>query len=286
MPDTHIQSDALVRICADTAAEVARRSAEMPLKVMRTKAMQARKAGMPRGFAQALKRRLMQGASGLIAEIKRASPSGGLIRPDCDPADLARQYEEGGAACLSVLTDGPHFQGSLADMQAARAATKLPVLRKDFIIDPWQVYESRAAGADCILLIMAALTDAQAIELENIARELDLDVLVEVHDRAELERAMGLQTPLIGINNRNLKTLKTDLQTTVELAPHVSPGHILVTESGIRSHADVLMLAGVGAQCLLVGESLLRQDDLAAATRALLGNVAPGGAPGGGPGGT
>ena len=156
-------------------------------------------------------------------------------------------------------------------MQAARDAVALPVLRKDFIIDPWQVYESRAAGADCILLIMAALTDAQAIELEGLARDLDLDVLAEVHDRRELDRALGLQTPLIGINNRNLKTLTTDIETTIALAPHVSPGRILVTESGIRDHADLKRLAAVGAHCMLVGESLLRQADLAAATRSLLG---------------
>jgi indole-3-glycerol phosphate synthase len=270
MPDTNSHPpDALARICADTAAEVDRRRLVTPLAKLKSKI--DRRRHRPRGFGQALKARLIAHECGLIAEIKRASPSGGLIRGEIDPAALAREYERGGATCLSVLTDGPHFQGSLADMKAARDAVALPVLRKDFIIDPWQVWESRAAGADCILLIMAALTDNQAIELEGLARDLDLDVLVEVHDRAELDRALGLQTPLIGINNRNLKTLQTDLQTTIELAPHVSPGRILVTESGIKTHDDLQRLAKVGAHCMLVGESLLRQPDLEAATKALLG---------------
>ena len=268
-PDT---SDALTRICADTAAEVDRRRAADPIAALKKRIAHGRHR--PRGFGEALKGKLIAGTSGLIAEIKRASPSGGLIRGNIDPADLARQYEAGGATCLSVLTDGPHFQGTLADMQEARAAVRLPVLRKDFIIDPWQVYESRAAGADCILLIMAALTDAQAIELEGLARDLDLDVLAEVHNRHELDRALGLQTPLIGINNRNLKTLETNIETTIELAPHLSPGRILVTESGIRGNADLKRLAAVGAHCMLVGESLLRQPDLRAATRALLGQPA------------
>ena len=270
MPDSFPPElpDALAQICADTAAEVDRRRLATPQRALQKQI--AQRKHRPRGFGEALKRQLIAGKCGLIAEIKRASPSGGLIRGDIVPGDLARAYEAGGATCLSVLTDGPHFQGSLADMQAARAAVALPVLRKDFIIDPWQVYESRAAGADCILLIMAALTDAQAIELEGLARDLDLDVLAEVHDRRELDRALGLQTPLIGINNRNLKTLATDIETTIALAPHVSPGRILVTESGIRDHADLKRLAAVGAHCMLVGESLLRQTDLAAATRTML----------------
>jgi indole-3-glycerol phosphate synthase len=270
MPDSLPQSDALTRICADTAAELEQRRQATPLAALKHRI--AKQKQRPRGFGEALKNALIAGKCGLITEIKRTSPSGGTIRENLDPADIARQYEAGGATCLSVLTDFPHFGGSLADLQAARAACTLPVLRKDFIIDPWQVYESRAAGADCILLIMAALTDTQAIELEGLARSLDLDVLVEVHDRAELDRALGLQTPLIGINNRNLKTLQTDIETTVELAPHVSPGRILVTESGIRNHDDLHHLAAVGAHCLLVGESLLRQPDLVAATRALLGH--------------
>ena len=216
----------------------------------------------------------MAGECGLIAEIKRSSPSGGPIRENMDVAALARDYAQGGAVCLSVLTDGPHFGGSIADLKAVREAVSLPVLRKDFMLDPWQVYESRAIGADCILLIMAALTDTQAIELEGLARDLDMDVLVEVHNRRELERAHGLQTKLIGINNRDLKTLKTDIETTVELAPHVSAERLLITESGIRDHADLKRLAAVGAHCLLVGESLLRQPDLVTATKALLGRAA------------
>jgi len=262
-------SDALGRICAATAAEVDRRRAGMSIAALRARI--AHRRDRPRGFADALATALMAGKCGLIAEIKRASPSGGLIRGDIDPAEIARAYQAGGAVCLSVLTEGPHFQGSNADLEAARAAVPLPVLRKDFILDPWQVYESRAIGADCILLIMAALTDAQAIELEGIARNLDLDVLVEVHNREELDRAHGLQTKLIGINNRNLKTLKTDLETTIALAPHVSPERMLVTESGIKDHADLKRLAATGAHCLLVGESLLRQPDITAATRGLLG---------------
>ena len=271
MPDTlPPSSDALARICADTAAEVDRRRASTTIASLKHR-IAHRRCQRPRGFCEALKAKLIAGTCGLIAEIKRASPSGGLIRGNIDAARVARDYEAGGATCLSVLTEGVHFQGSLADLEAARAAVSLPVLRKDFILDPWQIYESRAAGADCILLIMAALTDTQAIELEGLARDLDMDVLVEVHDRRELDRALGLQTPLIGINNRNLKTLQTDIETTIELAPHVSPGRILVTESGIRDSADVRRLAATGAHCLLVGESLLRQPDLIAATRALLG---------------
>jgi indole-3-glycerol phosphate synthase len=247
---------------------VDRRKAAAPLPTLKSRISNKIK---PRGFSVALKNAVMAGTCGLIAEFKRASPSGGVIRPGADPADIARAYAQAGAACLSILTDGPYFQGTLADLQAARAAVALPILRKDFIIDPWQVYESRAAGADCILLIMAALTDAQAIELEGTARDLDLDVLVEVHNEEELGRALGLQTPLLGINNRNLKTLQTDIETTIELANQVPPDRMLITESGIRTHEDVKRLAAVGAHCLLVGESLLRQPDVIAATRTLLG---------------
>ncbi len=277
MPDDHAHimhpdADTLARICVETAAEVERRRAATPVAALKSRIHGRR--DRPRGFGEALKQALIAGQCGLIAEIKRASPSGGAIREGLDVAEVARQYKEGGAACLSVLTEGPHFQGSLDDLQAARAATDLPILRKDFMLDPWQVYESRAAGADCILLIMAALSDAQAIELEGLARDLDLDVLVEVHDQRELERALGLQTPLIGINNRNLKTMRTTIETTIELAPLVSPDRMLVTESGIRDREDVKRLAAVGAHCLLVGESLLRQPDLVSATRALLGHTA------------
>ena len=260
--------DTLQRICADTLAEVNRRRAATPLETMRAR---AEAADPPRGFGRRLMETAAAGRFALIGEIKKASPSGGLIRPAFDPAGLARAYRDGGATCLSVLTDAPHFQGSPDHLKAARAAVDLPVLRKDFILDPWQVYESRAIGADCILLIMAALADQQAVELEGLARSLDLDVLVEVHNAAELQRALGLQTKLIGINNRNLKTLVTDLNTTHDLAPLVPPDRFLIGESGIRNHEDIQRLATMGVHCFLVGESLMRQEDVTAATRALLG---------------
>jgi indole-3-glycerol phosphate synthase len=260
-------SDALTRICADTLLEVARRKAETSLDALKTR---LGAAGPTRGFGAALMQATGGGRFGLIAEIKKASPSGGLIRPSFDPPALARAYAAGGAACLSVLTDGPHFQGSPADLRAARAAVSLPVLRKDFILDPWQVYESRVMGADCILLIMAALTDAQAVELEKHARALDMDVLVEVHDGTELRRALGLQTKLFGINARNLKTLKTDLDTVASLAPLVPPDRFLVAESGLRTHADLRRMSDIGITCFLVGESLMREADVTAATRTLL----------------
>jgi len=260
--------DVLARICADTRAEAARRKAATPESRMRQLAVAA---PAPRGFSHALLQAACGGRFGLIAEIKKASPSGGLIRPDFDPTSLARAYQDGGATCLSVLTDEPYFQGSPEFLKQARAAVKLPVLRKDFILEPWQVLESRAMGADCILLIMAALDDAMAVELEQLARALDMDVLVEVHDARELERALGLQTKLVGINNRNLKTLKTDISTTHQLAPLVPPDRAVVAESGLRSHEDLARLGAIGVQCFLVGESLMRQHDVAAATRTLLG---------------
>jgi indole-3-glycerol phosphate synthase len=266
--EVQIASDALARICADTREEVARRKAAMPMETLRARVATA---DPPRGFARALIDTTAAGRVGLIAEIKKASPSGGLIRTEFDPPALARAYEEAGATCLSVLTDMPHFLGTPDDLKAARAAVSLPVLRKDFILDPWQVFESRLMGADCILLILAALTNAQAAELEQLARALDMDVLAEVHDAAELDRALALQTKLIGINNRNLKTLRTDLAITFELAPHVPPDRVVVAESGLRSHEDIKRLAGICVNCVLVGESLMRQPDVAAATRALLG---------------
>jgi len=258
----------LARICADTRAAVAAAKARTSIEGWRHDI--AVRGDVPRGFGSALKETVAKGGVGLIAEIKKASPSGGMIRPDFDPPALARAYRDGGAACLSVLTDARHFQGSPEHLMAARQAVDLPVLRKDFILDPWQVYESRAMGADCILLILAALTDSLARELEALARDLDMDVLAEVHDRRDLERALGLQTSLIGINNRDLRTLVTDLATTEELAPQVPADRFLVAESGIRGHEDLRRLAASGPQCFLVGESLMRQPDVAAATRALL----------------
>jgi indole-3-glycerol phosphate synthase len=259
----------LAGICSDTRAAVARAKARTSLETLRHEI--GVRDDTPRSFGSALKEAVAQGRYGLIAEIKKASPSGGLIRPDFDPPALARAYRDGGATCLSVLTDRLHFQGSPDHLMAARAAVELPVLRKDFILDPWQVYESRAMGADCILLILAALPDAEIRELEELARALDMDVVAEVHDRRELERALGLQTLLIGINNRNLKTLATDLAVTEDLAPLVPPDRFPIAESGIRTNADLHRLAAVGTQCFLVGESLMRQQDVAAATRALLG---------------
>jgi indole-3-glycerol phosphate synthase len=260
--------DILVKICGDTRADVARRRMAMPVEVLKQKiAGQSR----PRGFGRTLMDHVNLHRVALIAEIKKASPSGGLIRPNFDPSALAAAYRDGGATCLSVLTDKTYFQGEAAHLMAARAAVSLPVLRKDFILDPWQVYESRAMGADCILLIMAALSDDQARELEALARALDMDVLAEAHDEAELRRALGLETPLIGINNRNLKTLKIDLQTAIDLAPQVPPERFLIAESGIQDAQDVRRLVEAGLQCYLVGESLMRQADVAQAVRDLIG---------------
>jgi indole-3-glycerol phosphate synthase len=262
-------ADVLARICADTRAAVAQAKMKTSLEELRSRI--GARAEAPRGFGSALKQAVAQGRYGLIAEIKKASPSGGLIRGDFDPAGLARAYRDGGAVCLSVLTDEPFFQGAPEDLMAARNAVDLPVLRKDFILDPWQVYESRAMGADAILLILAALTDELAVEIETLARALDMDVLAEVHDRRELDRALGLQTKMIGINNRNLKTLQTDLSVTEQLAPQVPPDRFLISESGMRSHADLKRLGGLGVGAFLVGDWLMRQPDVTAATRALHG---------------
>src|SRR5690242_9620238 len=260
-------SDVLAEICAEKRAHVARQKAVRPEAVLRA---EIDVAPVLRPFAAALEARVTAGGYGLIAEIKKASPSKGLIRADFDPPSLAQAYQAGGATCLSVLTDTPYFQGSDDDLRAARAACHLPVLRKDFILDPYQIIESRAIGADCILLIIAALDDALARDLAATARGLGLDVLVEVHDRTELDRALDLDSRLIGINNRNLKTLKVDLKTTEDLTPLVPRDRLVVGESGIYDPADLDRLAAAGARCFLVGESLMRAGDVAAATRRLL----------------
>ncbi|MEE9481140.1 MAG: indole-3-glycerol phosphate synthase TrpC [Kiloniellales bacterium] len=264
-------SDALQRICADKAALVADRKRQTPLGELEQRAAAA---GPVRGFHQALSAVAAQGRLALVCEIKKASPSRGLIRADFDAPALARAYQAGGAACLSVLTDAPYFQGRDEHLIAARAAAALPVLRKDFMLDPYQIVESRALGADCVLLIMAALDDGQAAELEAAARSLDMDVLVEVHDGGELDRALALDSALIGINNRNLKTLKVDLATGEALAPRVPQGRMVVAESGLTTTGDLERMRAAGASAFLVGESLMRQDDVTAATEALLGSRA------------
>lgn len=263
-----VRSDTLARILRDKEAEVETGLATTSLAVMEKRALDQ---APPRDFTGALCAAIGEGRTGLIAEIKRASPSGGVIREPFEPAELARAYESAGAVCLSLLTDEKWFQGRPADLIAARGACQLPVLRKDFMIHPWQVFEARAMGADAILLIMAALNDEQANELEDLARSLDMAVLAEVHDVREMERALGLQTRLIGVNNRNLKTLVTDLATSEQLIPMVPADRIPVAESGLRTTEDIRRMAAAGAYCVLVGEHLMRQPDVAAATRALLG---------------
>ncbi len=259
-------SNVLTKIAEQKRERVrVRKEAQSLNDVMRA----AKEAPPARGFAAALTAKAANGYA-LIAEIKKASPSAGLIRADFDPAALAQAYERAGAACLSVLTEEDSFQGSDDHLRAARAATALPAIRKDFMLEPYQVFEARAIGADCILLILAMLGDSQAADLEMSARDAGLDVLIEVHDEDELERALNLQSPLIGVNNRNLKTLVVDLAVTERLAKLVPSDRVLVCESGLKTSADLARMARIGAKRFLIGESLMRQSDVEAATRKIL----------------
>lgn len=261
-------TDTLARICDAKRRHVVDAKRRHPTAEIRERSAAA---SPPRGFTAALRTARAEGRYGLIAEIKRASPSKGTIRRDFDPAALARAYAAGGAACLSVLTDTPFFQGTDAHLVAARSATALPVLRKDFMLDPYQVLEARAIGADCVLLIVAALGDGQAEELLAAAAESGMDALVEVHDEAELSRALTLDAGTIGINNRNLKTLQTDIGTARRLAPLVPEDRLVVAESGLSTRSDLAAMREAGVTTFLIGEALMREADVRAATEALLG---------------
>ena len=260
------QSDILKRILARKREEIAARKEKLPIKKL--------KAGIEecppvRGFYQSIQKTIITGRPAVIAEIKKASPSKGVIRSDFHPAMIAANYEKAGATCLSVLTDTDFFQGTDDDLRTARSACSLPVLRKDFMIDPWQIHESRIIGADCVLLIVAALADARLRELADLATGLKMDVLLEVHDREELERALALRLPLIGINNRNLHTFETDIMTTIGLLPDVFPDRTVVTESGIHKREDVALMRRHNVNCFLVGEAFMRAPDPGVKLRAL-----------------
>ncbi len=257
----------LIEICNSKYEEVATRKAATSIATLQERATAQTP---PRGFRRVLDKATQEGRFGLIAEVKKASPSKGLIRPDFNPAAHAAAYQAGGATCLSVLTDAPYFQGHEDYLIAARAACQLPVLRKDFMVDPWQVLEARSIGADAILIIVAALEDGQMQEIERTALDLGMDVLIEVHDEAEMERASRLTSRLIGVNNRDLRDFTVDFARTYELIGHAPEGCTFVAESGLTSHADLQAMAEHGVRCFLVGEALMRQDDVEAATRSLL----------------